>query len=82
VAELASNALGRDVRYVDLSTQELSAGMRSHGAPGWMVEAIVGLEVVKAHGWAREVSPAVETLTGRPGERYEQFLERNRDRLA
>lgn len=82
VAEVVSRALGRQVRYVDLSPQELSAGLRNSGAPAWVVDAIVGLEAVKSNGWAGRVSPAVEEITGRPGERYEEFVQRNRQALV
>ncbi len=82
VAEVVSRALGREVRYVDLSPQELSAALRNGGAPAWMVEAIVGLEGVKSNGRAGRVSPALEQLIGRPGERYEEFVERNRQAFS
>jgi len=82
VAEVVSHSLGRKVSYVDLSPQELSAGMRQSGVPDWLVEAIVGMERMKSSGQARQVSAAVEELTGHPGERYEQFVERHREALA
>ena len=82
VAEALSSTLGRKINYVDLSPQQLSAGMRESGTPGWIVDALVGLERVKSLGWASQVSPAVEQITGRPGERLQEFLTRNRERLA
>lgn len=81
VAELATAAIGKPVRYVDLPGEQLAEGMRSNGAPGWLVDALVGLEAVKAAGWAAEATPAVRELTGRAPEAYASFLARNADRL-
>lgn len=82
VAGLASSAFGREVRYVDLEPEQLAASMTGSGSPDWAVEGLVGLERVKAAGWAVEVSPAVADLTGAAPERYADFLARHRDALA
>ena len=82
VAQTLSEALGREVRYIDLSPDQISAGAMQQGAPAWRAEALAGLETVKAQGWAAEVSPAVAQVLGREGERFDAFVTRNLDRLA
>ena len=82
VANIASKALERKVEYVDIPGEKMAESMRSQGAPDWMVESLVGLENVKAQGWAEEVTPVVSDILGRPGETYESFLMRHRSRLA
>ena len=82
VAALASEVLGREVRYADLPPETLGAGIRERGLPDWFAEALVALEGVKRAGYAAEVSPAVREITGRDPETYRAFLERNRGKLA
>lgn len=79
VGKLLGAATGKTVRYVDLTEDQLAAGLRSAGMDAFMAEALVGLESVKAQGWAEEVSPVVEALLGRKPESLESFLERNAD---
>lgn len=76
-ADVIGAAIGRTVRYVDLPPEQLAGGMRSSGAPDWLVESIVALEGVKANGWAAEVSPVVESVLGEKGERLSNFVARN-----
>lgn len=81
LAELVSAVLDRPIRYVDLSPEELAAGMRARGMPGWIVDSLVALEGIKRAGLASAVSPAVSEITGREPETYRAFLARNRERL-
>jgi uncharacterized protein YbjT (DUF2867 family) len=82
VAEVTTRVTGRKTEYVDVSAEQLAGAMRSGGAPEWMIEDVVGLERVKANGWAAELSPAVPDILGRPGEPFQRFLERHRNRLV
>jgi uncharacterized protein YbjT (DUF2867 family) len=82
VAAVASEVTGRPIRYIDVSPEDLAAGMLGAGTPEWMVRDLVALEAVKANGWAAAVSGDVPRLLGRPAESYRGFLDRNRSRLA
>jgi uncharacterized protein YbjT (DUF2867 family) len=82
VAERLAESLGREVRYVDLTPEQITEAAKSQGAPVWMAEAFGGLEQIKGQGWAAGVSPAVSQILGHEGERFESFLTRNRARLA
>ena len=81
-AERLAAALGKPVKYVNLTPDQLAGGLRSHGVPDFMVEGLVFLESVKAQGWAAQVSPAVAQITGRPAESLSDFLRREAQRLA
>ncbi len=76
LAELLGTALGKPIRYADHSIEDYAAGMRAHGAPNWMVEAMTTLETVKRNGWAQAISPAVTEILGRAPESYQAFLAR------
>jgi uncharacterized protein YbjT (DUF2867 family) len=82
LAGLISKVTGREVKYIDLPPEQLAGGMREQGAPEWMIEALIGLEGIKAAGYAAEVSPAVEQILGHKGETYESFLQRHKDAFA
>lgn len=82
VAVLLSKAIGRAIRYVDLTPADYLGAMTSQGAPSWMAAHIVALEMVKANGWAATVAPTVQEILGRAPEGYAAFLNRNRARLG
>ncbi|MEM1415852.1 MAG: SDR family oxidoreductase [Myxococcota bacterium] len=81
VAALAATARGADVRYVDLEDAQLAASLREGGAPTFFVDAMVGLEGVKAEGWAAPITSDVERVTGQAPERFVEFLARRGDAL-
>jgi uncharacterized protein YbjT (DUF2867 family) len=82
LAALATEVVGREIRYVDLPDDQLAAGLREAGMADWFVESMIYLEGIKRAGYAAEVSPAVREVTGRDPETYRAFLERNRGKLA
>jgi uncharacterized protein YbjT (DUF2867 family) len=66
VAAHISAAIGRPVRYADISPTDFAAGLRAAGAGERAVETMGGLyEFVRA-GWADGVSADVERVLGRP----------------
>jgi len=81
VAAILSEIVGRPIHYVDLPPDQLRASLIERGIPAPFADGLVTLEAVKASGELAAVSPAVEQVLGRPGERYRDFLRRHRDRL-
>lgn len=81
VAALATEAVGKTIKYVDVPGEQLGSNMTHAGMPGWLVTAMVGLENVKAQGWAAGVEESVSRVLGRAPERYADFLARNADQL-
>ncbi|MFN3198289.1 MAG: SDR family oxidoreductase [Bradymonadia bacterium] len=82
IAQWISEVAGYDVGYVDLSPEQLRDGMVAQQVPEWMADDMVGLERVKAAGWASQVSPDVERVLGRPGHGLKTFIEASRAAFA
>lgn len=79
LADVYSRVLGREVRWQEVSLEEARDSMREAGMPE---ELAVGFPEVmggyRGGGVMREVSPAVEELTGRAPRTFEEFLRENR----
>ena len=63
------------MRYVDLSDEQLKAGLIASGQPDWQATALVELNVNARQGHASTVTDTVERLTGRPATTLAQFAE-------
>jgi uncharacterized protein YbjT (DUF2867 family) len=81
VAEI-SRALGREIKYFNMSSKDYEAALRQWGLPGWQIDGLVLLESVKANGWASGIVSTVKDLTGREPERFPSFLARHKSALA
>ena len=81
LAGLLADAIGKSVTYTDVTPEQYGEALRANGMPDAIVEAIVGLELVKAQGWAAPVSPHVSEVLGRTPEPYAAFIARNKSRL-
>jgi len=81
VAAQLSDTLGREIHYVDLGEEGHRQALVDAQMPPFVVEAISFLEGVKRHGWAAQISPAVEAVLERAPETLQGFLERNAQRL-
>lgn len=66
-------ASGRDIHYVDVPEAAASKAMLDMQMPGWMVEAMMELHGICKAGYASEVSPLVEQLTGRAPRTFADF---------
>jgi uncharacterized protein YbjT (DUF2867 family) len=77
-----SEVLGREIKYVNMSSQDYDAALRQWGVPGWQVDGLVFLESIKANGWAAATVPTIKDLTGREPERLRSFLERHKSQFA
>ncbi|MCA9670077.1 MAG: SDR family oxidoreductase [Myxococcales bacterium] len=81
IAALVSEATGKTVKYVEISSEQQAESLAAAGLPPWMVTALVGLERVKAQGWGAGVEPTVKQVLGRDPERYADFIARKVDAL-
>lgn len=70
VAAALSAALGRPVRYVDVSPQAHVEGMQAWGAPPLAVATMSALYGFVRQGWCAGLSPVVEQLSGRSPQRF------------
>jgi uncharacterized protein YbjT (DUF2867 family) len=78
VAAKLSDALGREVTYVDTPDETVRETLLSFGLDEWFVDALVGLyqdyRRSGTDGYAAKVSDVVPTLLGRPARTLEQLL--------
>ncbi|MCB9741944.1 MAG: SDR family oxidoreductase [Alphaproteobacteria bacterium] len=77
LAGLVGEALGREVRYVEVGPEGLRQGMAQWGAPAWLVRDMLFLENVKAQGWAEATSPHVAQVLGRPPTAAAAYVQAN-----
>jgi len=75
VAEILARAVGRPIRYVELSDDELKAGLLAAGQSEWQATALVELNIYARQGHASTVTDTVERLTGRPVTTLAKFAE-------
>jgi uncharacterized protein YbjT (DUF2867 family) len=79
VAEQLSAALGREVRYVPISDEQLQQGMRSAGIPETAVHQTSALFGNVRAGQTAAVTDDVQRVTGRPPIRFQQFANEHAD---
>jgi len=73
VAAYLSEAVGREIRYVDLPEDQVRQAMLGGGMPEWTVNSILDLNRLYKNGGASEVSGDVEKLLGRKPATFRQF---------
>jgi len=64
VAETLARAIGTPVRDVDLTDEQLKAGLLAAGQPEWQATALVELNAYARQGHASVVTDTVERITG------------------
>ena len=81
VADTLSRVLAIPVRYVDITDEQLKAGMIGSGQPDWLATALVELNAYARQGHASVVTDTVERVTGRPPRTLEQWARDNTSAL-
>jgi uncharacterized protein YbjT (DUF2867 family) len=73
VAEVLSEVLGKEVRYVDISLEDAKRAMLNMGLSEWRADVLI--EYAKAHseGYSDFTTEDVEQLTGHPATSYKEF---------
>ena len=72
-AAILSRAVGREIRHVKITPEQLRQGALAMGMPPAYVDALVDLDRAYAAGTLAGVTPAVKELTGRDPITFEQF---------
>ena len=80
-ARVLSKAVGREIRHVAITPEQLRAGALGMGMPAPYVDALVDLDRAYAAGELTQVSSTVKDLTGRDPIRFEQFAKDYADRF-
>ncbi len=73
VAETLTEVLGKSVRYVDVTGEQLKQGMLAAGLPEWLIDDLITLHEIFRAGYGTAVSDAVARITGRPATSFRQF---------
>jgi uncharacterized protein YbjT (DUF2867 family) len=73
VAERLSAVIGRQVRYVNLTSDAFGQALAAAGLPRWLVDALIEGNTLLAAGHGATVTDDVARLTGRPPRTFEQF---------
>jgi uncharacterized protein YbjT (DUF2867 family) len=77
VAQAISAIAGRTVEYVALADEAAKQGLIEAGTPAPVAEQIVAIFAALRSGAGKEVSHAVESLTGRPAAGVATFIRRH-----
>ena len=72
-----ARAVGRAIRYDDITEAQAEADLRAWGLPDVMVGYFMSLSQVYKQGWAAGISPDVERLTGHAPRRFAEFAADN-----
>ncbi|MFQ6027379.1 MAG: SDR family oxidoreductase, partial [Dehalococcoidia bacterium] len=73
VAAALSQALGRQVNYVNVPPEAARQGMISIGLPEWVADALGEYTEAFSEGYGDFTTPDVEKVTGNPPRSYETF---------
>jgi uncharacterized protein YbjT (DUF2867 family) len=73
IAEVLSDALGREVRYVNLPPAQLKEALLSAGVTEWNADALLDLQRLYREGKAATVTRDVEQILGRKPITFAQF---------
>ncbi len=73
IAQVLSDDVGREIRYVDLPPEQFKQALLGAGVPEWSANALVDLQHLYREGGASKVTGDVEKLLGRRPVSFEQF---------
>lgn len=79
IAEILSATLGREIRYVDLTPEQLKKALLDAGMSEWSANALLELDNLYRTSGASEVTGDVTQILGRKPRSYQEFA---RDYLA
>jgi len=74
VAQMLSRVLGREIRYINLTPEQLKPALLSAGVPEWSADALLDLQRLYREGKASEVTGDVEKILGRKPISFARFL--------
>jgi len=74
IAQILSQELGREIRFVNLPAPQLKEAVLSAGVPEWNADALLDLQRLYREGKATTVTPDVEEILGRKPISFAQFF--------
>jgi NAD(P)H dehydrogenase (quinone) len=81
VAELSSQILGKPISVVQVTDEQLTAGLRQHGLPEPLVDMIVSIDANTRGGYLDFSTGDMEALSGRKSQSVESFLKASKAAL-
>jgi uncharacterized protein YbjT (DUF2867 family) len=73
LAQILSDDLGREIRYLDLPADQFKQALLGAGLPEWSANALIDLQQLYRNGGASAVTNDVEQVLGRKPRSFEQF---------
>lgn len=73
VAQILSDDLGREIRYVDLPPAQFKQALLAAGVPEWSADALIDLQRLYREGGASAVTSEIEQVLQRKPTSFEQF---------
>jgi uncharacterized protein YbjT (DUF2867 family) len=77
IAEKLTKAIGKPVKYVAISDDQMRGAMQQQGAPAALVDALIDLMHFYVAGKAAIVTNDVEKVTKRPATTFDEFAKEN-----
>lgn len=77
IAEKLSKAIGKPVKYVAISDEQMRSAMQQQGAPQVMIDSLIDLMHFYVSGKGAVVSSDVEKVIKRPPRSFDQFAQEN-----
>jgi len=74
IANVLTRVLGKEIKYVPVTSEVAHKGMLDSGMPEWLADDLTGLNLVFAAGKASDISPDVEEVTGRKAHSIKDFV--------
>jgi uncharacterized protein YbjT (DUF2867 family) len=72
-AEILSKAVGKKINYVNVTDQDARKGMKDMSMDEWTIKSMIELFEITRAGYASEISPIVEQVTGNKPITFSQF---------
>jgi uncharacterized protein YbjT (DUF2867 family) len=73
IAQILSDDLGREIRFIDLAPAQLKPALLTAGVPEWSADALLDLQRLYREGKAAIVTREVEQILGRKPISFAQF---------
>jgi uncharacterized protein YbjT (DUF2867 family) len=73
IAQILSDDLGREIRYINLPPAQFKQALLAAGVPEWNADALLDLQRLYREGKAATVTQEVEQILGRKPISFEQF---------
>jgi uncharacterized protein YbjT (DUF2867 family) len=74
IAQILSDELGREIRFINLAPAQLKEALLSAGVPEWNADALLDLQQLYREGKAATVTRDVEQILGRQPISFAQFF--------